>query len=63
MANYANKGMEVAMNSIFILGIGLGVAVGVIETTNLTGISATILGFVPVIIVAGYIAVSWKSLA
>ena len=57
-----NLGMEIALGSIFILGIGVPIANSVVDDANLTGIAATIVAFVPVILVAAYIwIVSMKS--
>ena len=50
----STSGLNVAMNAIFILGIGLGVAQGVIAAGNFSGLTSTIIAFVPVLIVAGY---------
>lgn len=60
MANMQNLGMEIAMGSIFILGIGVPIAASVITSANLSGIAATIVGFVPVILVAAYIFIVSK---
>ena len=48
-------GLQVALGSIFILGIGVPIATSVIDSANLTGIAATVVTFVPVILVAAYI--------
>jgi len=60
MANMQNLGMEIAMGSIFILGIGVPIATSVISSANLSGIAATITSFVPVILVAAYIFIVSK---
>ena len=62
MANMQNLGLDIALGSIFILGIGIPVTTATIDAQNFTGITATIITFVPVILVAGYIyMVSKKS--
>ena len=58
---FASKGMDIAMGSIFVLGIGLAVTVGITDTLNLTGIAATLIVFVPTIVIAGYIWNVWKT--
>jgi len=55
MANMQTLGLQVALGSIFILGIGVPIATSVIDSANLTGIAATVVTFVPVILVAAYI--------
>lgn len=63
----AKVGMDLAIGVIFVLAIGLAIADDVIgdlttanltgqgEAASLTGISATVAGFVSLIIVAGFI--------
>lgn len=56
MANLAEKGFNVGFGSIFFLGIGLGVANGVIATlVNLSTLGTLLLGFVDVIIIGMYL--------
>lgn len=51
----SSLGLEMALGSIFILGIGIPVTTSVIDSNNLTGLTATVVGFAPVVIAAAYL--------
>jgi len=56
MANFnAKTGMDIAFASIFVLAIGLTVANDTISTIALTGIAGTVVGYVPLVIGAGFL--------
>lgn len=48
-------GLDVALQAIFVLGIAVGVTQGVIAAGNFTGLTATVIEYSPVIIVAGFL--------
>lgn len=48
----SSLGLEMALGAIFIIGIGIPVTNSVITDANLTGLSATVVGFAPVILAA-----------
>lgn len=50
-----SSGINIAMQAIFVLGIAVGVTQGVILAGNFTGLTATIITYAPVIIVAGFL--------
>lgn len=50
-----STGINIAMQAIFILGIAVGVTQGVIAVGNFTGLTATIIAYAPVIIVASFL--------
>ena len=54
-------GLTMALGSIFILGIGLPVTNSVIDDANLTGLTATVVGFSPVILGAAYLFIVAKT--
>jgi len=49
------NGINLAINTIMVLGVGLGVAQGVITAGNYTGLTSTVITYVPLMIVAGYL--------
>lgn len=51
----ASMGLTMALGSIFVLGIGIPVTTSVIADNNLTGLTATVVGFSPVVIAAAYL--------
>ena len=51
----AKTGMDIAFASIFVLAIGLTIANDTVNTLNLTGIAGTVLGYVPLVIGAGFL--------
>ena len=51
----AKTGVYIAMSAIFVLAIGLGVTDGVITDLNLTGLTATVVGYAPLVIGAVFI--------
>lgn len=51
----SSLGLEMALGSIFILGIGIPVTQDVIDQNNLTGLTQTVVGFAPVLIGAAYL--------
>ena len=62
--NMAKLGVDIGMGAIFVLAIGLGVASSIITnlttapvngTAQISGISATVAGYVGLIIVAGFV--------
>ena len=56
MANFnAKTGMDIAFASIFVLAIGLTVANDTVTSVNLSGIAGTVLGYVPLVIGAGFL--------
>ena len=55
MASMSNLGLEMALGSIFIIGIGIPVTTSVIDSANLTGLAATVVGFAPVVLAAAYL--------
>jgi hypothetical protein len=50
-----SMGLDVALQAIFVLGIAVGVTQGVIAAGNFTGLTATVIEYSPVIIVAGFL--------
>lgn len=50
-----SSGMDIALQAIFVLGIAVGVTQGVIDAGNFTGLTATIIAYSPVLIVAGFL--------
>ncbi len=64
-SNFAEMGIDLGIGSIFVLAIGLTIAVDVITglstnttvngTAALTGVAATVAGFVSLVIVAAFI--------
>lgn len=50
------NGLNVALQAIFVLGIAVGVTQGVIAAGNFTGITATVIAYAPLIIVAAFLA-------
>ena len=48
-------GVDLGLTAIFVLAIGLTIVVEVSNDINLTGISATVLGYAPLIVVAVFI--------
>jgi hypothetical protein len=57
----ASSGLDIALQAIFVLGIGVGVTQGVIASGNFTGLTATVIGYTPLIIVAGFLYYIAKS--
>lgn len=55
------NGLDIALQSIFVLGIAVGVTQGVIASGNFTGLTATVIEYSPLIIVAGFLAYVAKS--
>jgi len=53
--------MGTAIAAVFIAGVGIPIANQVIETANLTGISSTIVQFVPVGMSASLLMASFSS--
>ncbi len=51
----AKVGIDLGISAIFILAIGLVITVEVINNVSLTGITATVAEFAPLIVVAGFI--------
>ena len=51
----AKVGMDIAFAAIFVLAIGLTVVVDTIDTVNLTGITATVVGYAPLVVGAGFL--------
>jgi len=51
----ASMGLTMALGSIFVLGIGIPVTTSVISDNNLTGLTATVVGFAPVVIAGAYL--------
>ena len=47
--------INVALQAIFVLGIAVGVTQGVIAAGNFTGLTATVIEYSPLIIVAGFL--------
>jgi hypothetical protein len=58
----SKKGLGLALLAIFILGIGIPVTQQVIDDGNLSGLTATVVGFAPVIIGAGFLAMASKEM-
>ena len=56
----AKTGMDIAFASIFVLAIGLTIANDTVNTINLTGIAGTVLGYVPLVIGAGFLYIIAK---
>lgn len=50
-----SMGLDTALQAIFVLGIAVGVTQGVIAAGNFTGLTATVIGYAPLIIVAGFL--------
>ena len=50
-----SMGLNVALQAIFVLGIAVGVTQGVIAAGNFTGLTATVIEYSPLIIVAGFL--------
>ena len=50
------NGLNIALQAIFVLGIAVGVTQGVIAAGNFTGITATVIEYSPLIIVAAFLA-------
>ena len=55
------SGLNIALQAIFVLGISVGVTQGVIDGANFTGLTATVIEYVPLIIVAGFLYYIAKS--
>lgn len=55
MASENSTGLDVALQAIFVLGIAVGVTQGVIAAGNFSGLTATVIGYSPLIIVAGFL--------
>jgi len=55
MAKSNSSGLTIALQAIFVLGIAVGVTQGVIDAGNFTGLTATVIGYSPLIIVAGFL--------
>ena len=51
----SSSGLEIALQAIFVLGIAVGVTQGVISAGNFTGLTATVIDYTPLIIVAGFL--------
>jgi hypothetical protein len=51
----AKMGVDLGLTAIFVLAIGLTIVVEVSNNLTLTGISATVLGYAPLIVVAVFI--------
>lgn len=58
----SKKGLGIALLAIFIIGIGIPVTQQVIDEGNLSGLTATVVGFAPVIIGAGFLAMAAKEM-
>ena len=50
-----SSGLDIALQAIFVLGIAVGVTQGVIAVGNFTGLTATVIAYAPLIIVAGFL--------
>lgn len=61
MAKTSTSGLNIALQAIFVLGIAVGVTQGVITAGNFTGLTATVIGYAPLIIVAGFLFYVAKS--
>jgi hypothetical protein len=57
----SSMGLDTALQAIFVLGIAVGVTQGVIAAGNFTGITATVIAYAPLIIVAGFLYMVAKS--
>jgi len=53
--NFAQQGIDLGIGAIFVLAIGLTIAQDVIDSLNLTGVTATVAGFISLVIVAAFI--------
>jgi hypothetical protein len=51
----AKTGMDIAFGAIFILGIGLTVVSDTTSSANLTGLTATVVGYAPLIVGAVFL--------
>jgi len=58
----SKKGLGIALLAIFILGIGIPVTQQTIDEGNYSGLTATVIGFAPVIIAAGFLAMASKEM-
>lgn len=57
----ASTGLSIALGAVFILGIGLSVAADIVDELNLTGITATVVGYSPLVIGAAFLFMLAKS--
>jgi len=57
----ASMGLTIALGSVFVLGIGIPVTTSVIADNNLSGLTATVVGFSPVVIGAAFLFFVAKS--
>lgn len=57
----ASSGLSIALGAVFILGIGLSVTAGIVDEANLTGITALVVGYAPLIIGAAFLFMVSKS--
>ena len=53
--NFAQQGIDLGIGAIFVLAIGLTITEQVIADLNLTGTTATVAGFIGLVIVAAFI--------
>ena len=51
----AGTGLSIALAAVFILGIGLTITQDIVTDANLTGITATVVGYSPLIIGAAFL--------
>lgn len=58
----SKKGLGIALLAIFVLGIGIPVTQQVIDDGNYSGLTATVIGFAPVIIAAGFLMMASKEM-
>ncbi len=54
-SNFAQQGIDLGIGAIFVLAIGLTIAIDVINNLSLTGVTATVAGFISLVIVAAFI--------
>lgn len=59
-AGAGQMGISMALLAIFVIGIGIPVTQDVINDANLTGLTATVVGFAPVVIGAGFLFLAAK---
>lgn len=53
-------GLNIALQAIFVLGIGLGVTSSIIAAGSFTGLTATVIEYAPLIVVAGFLYMTAK---
>lgn len=57
-SNKGNVVMGVIFGTILLVGVAIPIAQEVVDTANLTGISATIVGYIPVFLALGGLALA-----